>query len=87
MGHLVGPRHSHFFFFLAEELLTAQSDVSPGGNGAAPGGAGSNVAQDDVWLSLTTFHLEHLVALYRRLLIRLPEASGRNMHHRLHLRP
>lgn len=36
--------------------------------------------------SLATFHLEHLTALYRRYLIRLPEASRRNMHHRLHWR-
>lgn len=67
------------------ELLTAEMTSVWACNGADWGWARSNVAQGDVWLSVATFHLEHLIALYRRELITLPAASGRNMHHRLRL--
>lgn len=51
-------------------------------------GAAWGWAQSSVWLSLATFHLDHLssAALYGRWLIRLPEAPGGNVHPRLHWR-
>lgn len=83
MNHLVGPASPTPSFPGAGGLLTAESDVSGGGNGAAPEGCNQMLlGREDVCLAVATFHLQHLAVFYERSLIRLLKAQGRHRHRR-----